>query len=324
VTFSVQIYCERMTLVGTVFTQNQFQILIGQKFSSTISFDPGSPTSVGDTYSWTLSGGNPFADYTAPPPTGPAVYTSFTPPTGASLNCYFAKPEPVTCQCVVTLPNAGGLQVTLSRQFATRAPEFDFDYEIANSSAQMNGEQLRFYGTTYNGVTVGIAFHGFGQTPSPWSDLGAGSWCWTQVVTSITRWYKSVTGDYYDWSENFTLGPPRLDTLHPYANLTFPADGVSYTTNDTPSIEGGSLQLYSKDYYKTYQLYKPPGVDSRFVPLRTITWNWLGHASRNSVLLPWNIPENENLKGSTVLGDFLPHPVWNQIVHGSGGTWIKR
>ena len=93
VTFSAQTYCVRMPLNGVVKIEQSYQILIGQKFSSTISFDPGSPTSAGDTYAWTLSGGDPFADYMAPPPTGPAVYTPFTSPTGASLNCYFANPN---------------------------------------------------------------------------------------------------------------------------------------------------------------------------------------------------------------------------------------
>jgi hypothetical protein len=316
-----------MNLVGTVFTQNQFRILIGQKFSSTISFDPGSPTSASDTYSWTLSAGKPFADYTAPPSTGPAVYTPFTTPTGDSLNCYFAKPEAVACQCVVTLANAGGLQVTLSRSFATRAPSFDFRYEIAGSNAViMPDGAMRFYGSTYlredgGFVTSGIIFHDKVTTPSPWSAVGAGSWCWTQLVTSITMW-KKIGVIFYDWAQNFTTGPAKLVNTHPYGSVFFSGDGFEGELNDSPKIlDNSALQLYYKAYFKTHQLYKPPGADSRFVPLRAITWNWRGHAWRNSIALPWAI--DENAKGSTVLGDFLAHPVWNETIF-NNGTWVPR
>ena len=331
VAYTARAYAVRLTLMGVVQVGEAQHILIGQKFTASVTFETGSPTSASDTFTWTLPGGDPFANYVAPTPAGPAVYTAFQLPTGPTLSCYFADPAAtISVQCAITLPSAEGLSLTLSKALTSAAPDYDFDYVIQGSQAQIatvgGTYGMFFWGAIYQGNPWGIWWIGQVTTPMPWSASGYGSWGWTQLATSITTWFKHSNGNYYDWSENFTTAsPPRLDRQHPYPGSFYTANGTWQVSGDAPGMPNNPdhVQLYAKDYFKTYQLYKPPGGDTRFVPLRMIAWNWLGHASRNSVNAPWSISQN-GPNGATYLADFGPHPVWTRTAHSSNESWILR
>jgi hypothetical protein len=136
VTFGVETYSVRMAIHGVIPIGTDQALLIGQKFSAEISLDPGSPTSANDTYAWTVSGGDPFADYSMPPPSGPGVYTPFSSPNSATMACYFAHPQSgITVTCSVGLPLAG-INLNLSKNnIASVAP--DYALQVIQGTPQM-------------------------------------------------------------------------------------------------------------------------------------------------------------------------------------------
>jgi hypothetical protein len=322
-----------MAIHGVIPIGTDQALLIGQKFSAEISLDPGSPTSANDTYAWTVSGGDPFADYSMPPPSGPGVYTPFSSPNSATMACYFAHPQSgITVTCSVGLPLAG-INLNLSKNnIASVAP--DYALQVIQGTPQMVLDGtipglwwIRLFGAEFESHgKAGIYFHaGKVDTPPPWSSGGTGEWCFVQLVTDSVSWYKRNDGVFFDWSANFSPPTaPKLDGKLPYDEATYAADGILHWTRDTPGFSADSTVVQCSDNgsYVMYEMYRPPGADSRFVPLRSVTWHWSGHFGRNSNILPWF--QMEPPQATFTPYDFSSHPVWTSVYPETGGSWIQR
>jgi hypothetical protein len=195
--------------------------------------------------------------------------------------------------------------ITASTTFNVVVPSQTFEVaSLGNVQFGVDGEGNRYMelasapgvpGTIYAISTpaAGIIFEGTVGGPS------GGTWELLQTLNGGTgalgiNGTRSTTG----W---------ELDNLWPYNNnppYFFPADGKPQLDSDGPDLElttrSGLLlrSEYSIFNYVMYQMYKPPGSQSRYVALSYIDW----HASmlaKYSITNGWTLPAASNGQGAS-------------------------
>jgi hypothetical protein len=268
----------------------------------------GVPSSTGDTYSWSITGGSPFANYTAN--NSAATYTPWISTNTPYTNCYFAKPEDdISITANVTIPSIN-LSFTVQELVGAVPPAFNANAIQGNPTLMPNWQtanELMLYGAVYGTNVWGIFWVGNVNTPAPFDGSGKGSWMWTNMVSNTTRWWKTANGDYYDADSNGVSNV--LDTQHPYGS-PHPANGSTVFDSDAPKIPlGGYVEAYVSDNFKAYMLYSAPG-DSKLVPLTTIAWSW----SAGAIFLNpgWGLSSSN--KGTTMGDNYPGHPIWTDNV----------
>jgi len=103
----------------------------------------------------------------------------------------------------------------------------------------------------------------------------------------------------------------KLDTRYPYyQDGSAPANGMQIRgAGDSPSEP---TQLWKsiniQESFETYQMFCPPGIDSCYVPLKRITWNWNAVSSSSN---NWELGTSSGAVVDPTGGQFSEHPKWN-------------
>lgn len=126
--------------------------------------------------------------------------------------------------------------------------------------------------------SVGMLFSNNVIAPSGYS--GNINLEWVQIITNLLR--RVQTNDepaiwYHETATNV------LDTLYPYP---FNQPALPYPcTSDTPhSDQIAYYQAISySDSFDMWLMFKPDGVNSKWVPLRKVSWHWDGAGSKYGI-----------------------------------------
>ena len=157
----------------------------------------------------------------------------------------------------------------------------------------------------------GIDFDGKATLPPGWPP---GKWNWIQLVTMF-RVFSSPSGSTVANPKN---GQLVLDTTYPYSPRpigSHPADEVGATQTGSSHLSGDSpfvelLPIFSSvtinHHFQMYLMFKPDGVESRYVPLSRLDWIWLATASNNGGV--WTVPATDPVIGQPT--ETSSHPTW--------------
>ncbi|MCW5941643.1 MAG: hypothetical protein KIS66_05395 [Fimbriimonadaceae bacterium] len=134
VNYTAQVFAARLVLGGEVWKDGTTnKVAIGQKVTAQVVLDAGAPSPT--SYAWTVSGGEPFADYvvteTLPnqnPQIHTAVYTPYQPGSTAATEFYFRTArDSASVECQVTLSGISG-KMSLGAYVTSLAPTFHDRY----------------------------------------------------------------------------------------------------------------------------------------------------------------------------------------------------
>ena len=324
VAYEVEVHEVRISLSGVNDPVNDKRLMIGQQLTATVTYGGTVPTSGSDTYSWSFSDGDPFANYSASNST--ATLTEWASANATATTCYFATPAlDIQVAADVTLP-AEGLSFTVENELSSIEPSFSIQPYLGTAEFvsgtfpsftinAMNPSEMALWSSSYNSQTAGMWYVGSVDTPSDFETPAHGDWNWTQVMKGMSRWYRHKNGSYYDYNGNFS-GAPRLDTLYPYDG-TYTANGSSGVSSDTPGspIESYMTERSIDDQFDMFMLYRPPGTNSKYVPLHHINWWWLAHGVKGS--MPWTFSgRDQNIENSLT---YPAHPEWTDNVANYSG-----
>lgn len=132
--------------------------------------------------------------------------------------------------------------------------------------------------------------------------------------------YKTTNGQQY---VSQYYGKTVLDNNYPYEpspdnpGNAHPgnAPGYSFSANevmidDTPDLllQAGDTAKGTFDLFQMYLMFLPPGTDSRFVPLKVITWYWMVDAVKTNGI--WSIVPNSDDADSFDADETHIHPEW--------------
>ena len=207
---------------------------------------------------------------------------------------------------------AGGFDVTLSKQCTVERPAgaslSAYTAQNAGTHAlpgpangvglynQPNPSVLGFRGVDISPATVytstgtrssvGIRWDAYVRDPAAYG--GGGGWNLVQlVVPNRTQTFHGVSqglpvngqGPMLDNSYPYDPGPFDPDNGSPG---TYPADGNSYFNGDspeTPILWPDVTHSMADDHFQVWLMYRPPGQDGTFVPIKKLVWNWGGEAA---------------------------------------------
>lgn len=145
-----------------------------------------------------------------------------------------------------------------------------------------------------------------------------GKWNWVQLITPF-RLLIDHSGNIIPNSKN---GLTLLDTTYPYWPRpagTYPGTEVgSYMagstgiTGDSPNVD--LLPLLSSvtigHQFSMYLMFKPDGLQSRYVPMSSINWSWNAVATNNGTITQpsWIVPQVDPTVGAAI--EQFTHPTW--------------
>lgn len=257
-----------------------------------------------------------------------ALFIPLEAPSSNPLDFYFRRPNldtgPTTVACSAHLavpPNAmpaGGFDVIASRTCRVRKPlnslavtigsvQASPAYPATPTAMHLYGASWVESGTTY---TTGIHWRGEVTTPSEFGRTGSPGWNYTQLIKPGRALTDGSTGTIHRLVPD---GVQVLDSTFGYEPVyarVYPDDGSEQNQGDRPSspFRGTPFtNLTIHESFVTYTLYKPPGEDSVFVPLKNLDWYWQGAASPNTSGV-WSISNTAAMW--SFLEDFPAHPEW--------------
>lgn len=331
--YSVECIVTTLLLSGVLEPGVDNRLMIGQRLEAEVTYDGDVPTGANDKYVWSTSGGEPFADYFADEEEGELV--PWSPLETITTFVYFAEPvEDLIIFAQVTLSDVNpqlianpDIEFTVYGAVETVAPNLGLSVVLGHGDlypSTSNPTKLQLWHGVRLTITSGIWFVGSVDTPADFDDTDDGTWNWTQLVTGTNRWYRNSSDEYYDRNSNFSSGDPRLDTNFPYKNTTFPANGSVQASDDVPSepISGGHEEIAIEDHFFMYVLYLPPGANSKYVPLRRITWWWQAHALKGTP--NWSITQSDEEATIEGVESGLPqHPEWTDNIANYPGYTLR-
>jgi hypothetical protein len=329
VTYSATGYVPKLTFDGVLDPITNKTLLIGQQLTSIVTlggYTPGGTV----TYTWTVNGGDVFADYTAT--TALATYTAFSAPNTASMACFFKKPELVTVSCKVDMTSPA-LSFTLTDKVNADKPTLSHatqscgTFQLRPNATSPTGFFL--WGAVYpNRSPWGIFYDAWVETASVYRDLG--NFCFAQLITDrseitdagVTRYAQSERNKSLD--HIFPYVPWHSADPHIVSGSTYwmvftdhpgfgqdlganPADPNSPITTET-------MFKYDADF-ELYIMYLP-GYNGgcKIVPLRQINWFAKGTAMYTAGNTPpWSGIDNGSTFG--IVTEYPPHPIWSHVVN---------
>ena len=310
-----------VVLSGGIGTKNSKRYLIGQHVQARVSTGGLTATS----YNWSVSGGQPFKYYHANTLT--AFVTQMGAETGNLLDFYFRKPTQydggpaiVTCSCHLSVPTGmlptNGFDVIPSQPCSVEKPNSWLTVDIGTVQPEplppASAMRMHLYGIVWSDGTstlhTGIRWRGTVTTAPEYGHEGIPGWNYTQLITPGRA--------LRDASTTHTLIPNGTQVLDsefgymPTNGGVYPDDGTPETSGDAPSNEFGAPYISSivHESFVTYTLYRPPGSDSLWVPLKELQWFWQGAASPDTGSV-WSVSNTAAMWG--FVDDFPPHPQWN-------------
>jgi len=278
-----------VTLGGGIGTAGDKQYVIGQLCTASVTAGGLAPVS----YSWSVSGGEPFKSYNANEST--AVFTPLGAMIQSSAQFYWKKPDDatVTCNVLLVTPDGTIISATAEAECGVVSP----DYTLTSPSigtvqalprdkpSYMKLTGVRFTDTDNVTKITGILWVASVTDPT---GFNGGGWNFTQIVSLDGAW--------------------ALDTWFPYEprGSAFPANGTIKKSGDSPSDPFAGTYVSVRYNFKVYTLYVPSG--GCYVPLKNILWSWYGTATLSGE--DWTIVESGTDKSTG--DDFPSHPVWTK------------
>ncbi len=323
VNYSVAAFSCRIRLLGVLNPVTDKRLLIGQQLRATV--DLGGLPATGQTqYTWDITGGAPFASYTAS--TLLATYTgwqSYTETTGVT-NAFFRLPDDIQITCNVQTATPA-LAFQLSEDLASESPK---KFHKAASMGQMtlmpnstSPVEFKLFGATYAGLNPwGMFYDYWVETPSVYG-LDVGLWAFVQLVidsstvttTQGTGFIQPIRG----WSLDHSFPHPYRLGGGPW----FPAGPFSGTLkvhSDRPGVQGisggGFISLTIDSGFDMYAVYSAPDSaagSSSHVYLVRQGWTAKGTCTPGS-------PQWSSQDTGSAFGNLQEHPrhaTWNQVLN---------
>ena len=330
-----------LVLTGGIGDNDHKRYLIGQAAGAYVDGLPLQVQSDSTHPTWTVSGGEPFAGWEAHAPAA-TFHPLPSPLAGTIAPGWFFKVQ--AGQANVAFNGhlyvdpgdspAAGIDLSLNKDCAVDKP----DSASLSAYTPQNAGPLALPALPYNGVGLydppnpnAMAFRGVDAGPKYVGDLGirweawvhtpnnhggGGGWNFVQLV------YPNRTRTYHGVLQGFSLNGrgPVLDNTYPYypdpfdpapnSPGTVPADGSMDYNGDRPAtgLEWPDVtQTTANDSFETWLMYRPPGDDSTFVPIKKLSWNWGGVATANASGV-WALSSSDS--GWAFGGDYPAHPEW--------------
>lgn len=310
-----------LNLTGTTSFQGDLSphLLVGQQLTAVAGVGVSADAGTSPQYSWSSTGGHPFSGYQYGQ-TGkvlPWIEKSSTAHPYFSGETSFVLHDPITIKCLVDM-TAGGqaLSIPLSATFTLDSPTSQMD-PVATGTVQIAGatDALRLILTgltqgAYGNGNCGIYFPSTATTPAGFG--GDGDFCFAQVidpvrVETINGQQETVPGD----------GEWGLDNAFPYnyePQQTYPANGQVINGQDEPWIslsDPFETAASASDQAEMFLMYRPPGSNACWVPLRQVPWSWSGSATLSG--LNWTL-SNYSVSPNPASISTCFHPTWT-LVH---------
>ncbi len=305
------VHTPSLSISGVIDPVSDRRLLIGQRLAAAVALG-GLPSDASTSYSWTVAGGSPFADYAPTTPT--AVFTPFASPNAGTLACYFAIPATgITLTASVSLPTIGVTFQLSEGKVTTVAPELTHLYEDIGAMQLLPNNQspteFVLEGATYPNPpkTHGVFYDAIVHTPAPFTPGETGFWNFTQLFKP------ELTGTAYPSGAPLTVanvGLWGLDHSFPYVGPVVASSQYILIFSDRPGVPSlTDVASVTIDFqFQLFVMYLAPGA-SKYVPLSVTPWSCAGTATRGN---PWTVSGTAQSVGSTA--QFPAHPVW-QLVH---------
>ena len=168
-------------------------------------------------------------------------------------------------------------------------------------------------------MTGGIDFIGRVDVPAGWPQ---GEWSFVQLCTA-NRTRTALDNSPITHSLN---GVEVLDTSYPYGlsdheTGIYPT-GTGQISGDSPEAPlVGFATVNANDTLVIYQMFLPSGSQSRYVPLKKLTWGWHGAAVRDEDNT-WSIPPDSTGSYADESTSTTDHPVWTD--NWKNGTYSNQ
>jgi len=309
-----------VVLSGGIGLKDAKRYLIGQHVGASL-LTGGLPAT---SYLWGVSGGEPFQSYSADNDRAFVTWIDFVTSLGSSLGFHFKEPAPsasVTCTAHLEVPQgalpAPGFDVSPFEKCGVEAPTSTLSLNTGAAALDPPNDPTSVHFVGYPFVqsgtiySVGVLVDGKAITPPEFTSFGVGTWQFTQLITPGRRQINPQTGVTTVLRPH---GQQVLDESFSYANAApFDADNLRHNANDSPNQNLPGLpsnQVEIDDSFVVYLLYKPPGDDSAFVPLKCVGWGWQASVRRN---------DDDANKGwylasigspPSLSQDYPDHPLW--------------
>jgi hypothetical protein len=115
-----------------------------------------------------------------------------------------------------------------------------------------------------------------------------------------------------------------LDGCYPYVLNTSQMNDTpgAFLTGTTGSGTPFALDLADYDgKWTVFYMFKPTGIDSSWVPIKKLYWNWHGTATLVPNSSPWQwTPNGITNPGNPNGTDTTDYPTWTQIQANAGGA----
>lgn len=156
--------------------------------------------------------------------------------------------------------------------------------------------------TAFGSTAGGIVFNASVAVPSGFSE---GSWCYAQVVSA------AIDGTTPEGAFHNTNRAQALDAFPYLYSPDVYSTPNSETTHDSPSVSLEGLTSITLDYsFIMYLMFRPPGSDSKYIPLRKLSWVMRAGATKNGEA--WALIGTNSLTPSPLVAqETTTCPQWN-------------
>ena len=294
-----------------VATKTQSDALPGQKIilKHVVCLPPGKTVT---TWEWTVAGVI-FKDYVANQ--GSATLSAVDPFNSQTITYYWTNHGQHAVKATATLND--GAKIVCDATFSVEEPPSTLTASTGAVALNANKTQIGLFpnngNPACNGNGYGIVYKAKVEVPANWPQ---GKWNLVQLVIPDRNWKRD--GDDYKWSLN---GTEVLDSLYPYQhfNGSFPTGAVEKCDYDSPSepLQGTEVWITKEDF-RIWTTFIPPGDEVKEVPLKVLSWHWGGKTSKANGV--WGNPVN-TVSGSGASASTTEHPKWTANV--ANGVEVK-
>ncbi|WP_172683375.1 Ig-like domain-containing protein [Verrucomicrobium spinosum] len=242
------------------------KVLPGQRMNLKVDVSdlPNAPSV--NNFHWAVTGGK-FKDYTADGSQGVRTMLQQSEYEQQDIHYYWSQTGVQKVQLICDL---NGQQHVFKTPITVVDPGSTLSAPIGTTQITGGG-----YTIVLQGISSGIAFNG--KVKSIATEFGTeGEWTYVQTLNE-KRTDTARNGTAFTLLKNKFWGETVLDTTFPYPNSIY-ATGESRSSHDTPStVFGLNHQLTTVEDlhdFKVYIIFKPPGENSKWVPLRKVDWSW--------------------------------------------------
>ncbi len=279
----------------------------------------------------------------------PLTSSDYTPTNvAAPFNFYDSNPDTVTVKCTGTVTFPDGT----SSSFSAVSPTVTFmkpTVTLWNVNTPLAYTTISGFsaGLPYGPFSAQEVWDSMTVTlPSPFNQGSQGQACMAQIINADRAWYrnpvdngkssayKSLQVVGAKGATSFVINPTALDSAFPYpfgyngttgqgvktgyiwqvGNLGYSGDQPKqpYTLNVD---DGGGNHWYNSvanDSFTSWMMYQPPGNNSIWVPLQSLTWNWGGVAILMQGIR-WGVRQTPLFFSSSAT-DTMTYPSWTQTL----------